>query len=252
MPVASGTSVKKNAHAEIDYSNVEDGYIMIKYLQKTSKELRVIIKGPSTVNYTYRLNPNGEYEAYPLTDGNGNYTITVYEQIEETRYRTVNSVTVRVALDDEFAPFLRPSQYVNYDADSTIIQAAAKITANAVTDAERVAAIHDFVVERFTYDRQRAEDVESGYLPDLDDVWDKKEGICFDYAALTVAMLRSQGIPAQLAVGYAGQDYHAWVYVFHEDTWTRMDPTFESTAHRDPAAMRYIGSGTDYTVKFIY
>ena len=30
MPMASGTSVRKNAKAEIDHSNVKDGYVMIR------------------------------------------------------------------------------------------------------------------------------------------------------------------------------------------------------------------------------
>ena len=43
---------------------------------------------------------------------------------------------------------------------------------------------------------------------------EKKSGICFDYAALMTGMLRSQGVPCKLVVGYAGTVYHAWISVW--------------------------------------
>ena len=43
-------------------------------------------------------------------------------------------------------------------------------------------------------------------------------GICFDYASLTAAMLRSQNIPARLEIGYSGDVYHAWISVYTEET----------------------------------
>ena len=69
-----------------------------------------------------------------------------------------------------------------------------------------------------------------------------KKGICFDYAALMVAMLRINHIPARLICGNTDVEYHAWVEVYlkgkgwvnpdifmDEKTWTRMDPTFASS-----------------------
>ena len=78
-------------------------------------------------------------------------------------------------------------------------------------------------------------------------------------------MLRSQGIPTKLVVGYAGKAYHAWISVYSEETgwinnviyfdgkdWKLMDPTFASTANQSAAVMKYIGDGTNYTTKFLY
>ena len=79
IPVpAQGNLVNTNAKATIDYSNTADGYVMIKFLQTTNKELRVIIRGPSSVQYQYRLNQNRQFEVFPLSDGNGSYTIGVF------------------------------------------------------------------------------------------------------------------------------------------------------------------------------
>ena len=68
--------------------------------------------------------------------------------------------------------------------------------------------IYNYVVNNFTYDKQQAATVKSGYLPVLDNVLAAKKGICFDYAGLMTGMLRSLGVPCKLVVGYAGTAYH--------------------------------------------
>jgi len=265
MPTASGTNTKKNAKAEIDYSNTKDGYIMVRFLQSTTKQLRVIVKGPSGAQYTYTLKSNGSYEVFPISDGNGNYTVGVYEQIEGTRYTTANSAAFTVTLNDQFAPFLRPNQYVNFKPESKAVAKAAELVRGAANFNAKISAIYNYVITNLTYDRVLAATVQSGYLPDVDAVLAKGKGICFDYASVMTAMLRSQGIPTKLVVGYAGTAYHAWINVYSEETgwinnaiyfdgkqWKLMDPTFASTANQSAAVMRYIGDGANYTSKYLY
>jgi len=265
MPTASGTHVNKNQKAEIDYSNTKDGYVMVRFLQRTEKQLRVIITDPHSVQYTYTLKSNGDYEVFPLSGGNGSYTVSVYEQIEGNRYATANTATFSVTLNDEFAPFLRPNQYVNFTKESKTVEKAAELIKNAKDLNDKISAVYTFVIDNLTYDKVLAANVQSGYLPVLDSVLEKKKGICFDYAALMTAMLRSQGIPTKLVVGYAGKTYHAWINVYSEESgwidsviffdgkqWHRMDPTFASTGNQSTAVMRYIGDGTNYTAKFLY
>lgn len=266
MPVASGTTVKQNAKALIDMSNVKDGYVMIKYMENTTKALRVQIKGQSGAVYTYTLKGDGSYEVYPLSDGNGSYQINVFENIEGSRYSVANSATVDVTLTDEFAPFLRPNQYVNYTADSNTVKKAVELTAGATTVIDKINAVYTFVINNFTYDRELAATVQSGYLPNVDNVLAKGKGICFDYAAVMTAMLRSQNIPAKLVVGYTGEVYHAWINVYSSEagkwldsviqfdgkTWKLMDPTFDSTGGQSAAVREYIGDGANYTAKYLY
>ena len=57
------------------------------------------------------------------------------------------------------------------------------------SDVDALQAIYDYVTENLTYDYDLADTVESGYLPDVDATLESKKGICFDYAALTAAML---------------------------------------------------------------
>ena len=264
MPAASGVNVKKNAKAEIDYSNANDGYVMVRFLQNTNKQLRVIITGPSGVKYTYTLKQNGEFEVYPLSDGRGNYTVTAFEQVEGTRYSTANSASFNAALTDEFAPFLRPNQYVNFNQNSAVVRKAAELVAGKTDFMDKVAAIYQFVITNIVYDVELAETVESDYLPDVDRILASGKGICFDYAALMAAMLRSQGIPTKLVIGYTGDVYHAWISVFSKEEgwldsviffdgneWRLMDPTFAASISSNELS-QFIGDGANYTAKFMH
>lgn len=262
-PVASGTLTAQNAKAVIDYSNTPDGYVMVQYTASTTKRLKAQVKGPSTT-YTYNLTA-GKWETFPLSDGNGGYQVVVYENISGTKYATVLSISCTVTLEDEFAPFLRPNQYVDYGSAPNTVAKAAELTSGLAEPLDKVKAVYDFVVENITYDKQLAASVQSGYLPVLDTVLAKKTGICFDYAALMTGMLRSQEVPCKLVVGYAGSAYHAWISVWSEETgwidgvvyfdgtsWQRMDPTFASTGKQSASVMQYIGDGKNYTAKYLY
>ena len=82
---------------------------------------------------------------------------------------------------------------------------------------------------------------------------------------MMAGMLRSQGIPCKLIVGYAGSAYHSWLNVYTEEsgwinsavffdgtTWKLMDPTFASSGNQSSDIMKYIGDGSNYTSKYIY
>lgn len=261
--VASGVLVKENDKAVIDYSNTGDGYVMVMYTAETQKRLKAQVKGPTTT-YTYNLTA-GQWATFPLSDGNGSYQIVVYENTSGTKYASVLSQTVAVTLKDEFAPFLRPNQYVDYGVAVNTVAKAQELAGALPDPLDKVEAIYNFVVKNLTYDREKAATVQSGYLPVLDTVLEKKTGICFDYAALMAGMLRSQGIPCKLVVGYAGTAYHAWISVWSQETgwvdgviffdgtsWQRMDPTFASSGKQSESIMKYIGDGKNYTTKYLY
>lgn len=263
LPEASGRAVEKNQRAEIDYSNLKDGYVMAQFTGQTNTRLKVQVAGPTTT-YTYDLPVQG-WATFPLSDGNGDYSVTVFENTSGTKYATVLTASFPVALEDEFAPFLRPNQYVNYQgADNTIAQAA-QLTQGIRDPLEKVSKVYDYVVENIHYDKEKATGVKSGYLPKLDQVLAEQKGICFDYAALMAGMLRSQGVPCKLVVGYAGSAYHAWISVWTAETgwidgviyfdgtsWQRMDPTFASSSNSSESIMKYIGDGSNYTTKYLY
>ncbi len=270
-PSASGEAVKRNSSAIIDYSNVEDGYIMAAWTGGDAPKLKVQTKGPSGVTYTYDLRTDGDYETFPLSDGSGEYTVTVFKNVSGKKYASVLSAKLEASLTDEFTPFLRPNQYVYFTEDSAAVEMAATLTseAGAEENLDKVAAVYNYVINNITYDKEKAKTVKSGYLPDVDEVMSSGKGICFDYAALMAAMLRSQGVPVKLVVGNAASGrsvvYHAWLNVWSEEDgwvdgviyfdgsdWKLMDPTFASNGKQSSSIMEYIGDGSNYTAKFLY
>jgi len=260
---ASGVLVKSGKNTVIDYSNTADGYVMACYQAQTQKKLKVQVKGPTTT-YSYNLTPK-KWAAFPLSDENGTYKVTVYENIAGTKYAILLSVTVQVQMKDAFGPFLRSNQYVDFDGAPKAVSTAYSLTWGMTDPLEKVGAVYHYVVTSLTYDKELAATVQSGYLPDLDRVLERKKGICFDYAALMTGMLRSQGVPTKLVVGYAGSVYHAWISVWSEHTgwidgviyfdgtsWQRMDPTFASSGGGSKEILQYIGDGANYTAKYFY
>lgn len=254
---------KKSDKAVIDYTDTMDGYVQAQFTASTQKRLKAQVKGPTTT-YTYNMTA-GKMETFPLSDGNGKYQVTVYENTTGNKYAVVSSVTFDVALKDEFAPFLHSNQYVDYAAAPKTIAKAVELTKDVADPLKKVEKVYDYVVKNMTYDKQKAAVVTSGYLPVLDNVLEAKKGICFDYASLMTGMLRSQGVPCKLVVGYAGSAYHAWINVWTEETgwvdgviyfdghaWHRMDPTFASSGKQSDAIMKYIGDGKNYTAKYLY
>ncbi len=261
---APGILAKRSTAAVIDYSNTALGYVMVRYTNPTNMRLKAQVKGPNAVTYTYNVTPE-KWEAFPLSEGNGQYTVTLYANVSGTKYAAVLSVQFAALLQSEFAPFLYPNQYVDFSVAPNTRAKARTLVRGIDNPLEKVAVVYDYVVDTLTYDKGKAETVKSGYLPVLDSVLAEKMGICFDYAALMAGMLRSQGVPCKLVVGYAGKAYHAWINVWTEESgwidgviffdghkWQRMDPTFASSGNRSDSIMKYIGDGSNYTEKYLY
>ena len=227
-PEASGDKVAKKGGTEIDYSNAADGYIMVRQKQDTKRYKLRIEKDKQT--YTYDLNSDGEWEVFPLQLGTGSYAIKVFKQASGNQYSSASSQKIKVsAFNDENACFLCPSQYVSYTQDSALVGIAQQLCADLTDPADKVRAIRDWIKTNVSYDYVLALTVQSGYLPDLEAVISGKMGICFDYASLAAAMLRVQGIPAKLVIGYADNTYHSWNEVYVNGQWMRLDITAQVT-----------------------
>ena len=264
LPEASGTSMVGGSPLTIDISHIDQGYLMAVYEGSASNSC-IQLTGPDGITYKYFLKTPGEYVTIPLTAGNGSYTIAGYENIIDNQYASLYKETIEVTLADEFLPFLYPNQYVNFTVDTKAVQKASEVVAKSTSDLEAVADIYHFVIENVSYDEAKAESVSSGYIPNVDETLDSGKGICFDYAALTTAMLRSQNIPTRLEIGYSGKIYHAWISVyikdigwidklieFTGDAWTRMDPTFASSNENSKKILEYIGDGTNYNLQYLH
>ena len=263
VPAADGKDVSNSSNASIDYSHSSEGYIMASYSGSVGK-VKIKIDDPKGTSYIYLLTPGDGYEAFPLSGGNGTYKIMILENVSGDSYAIILDKSIDVSLSDDFLPFLYPNQYVNFTPDSKAVAKGADLAKDTYSDLEVIENIYTYVIDNITYDDNKAATVQYGYVPDVDETLSSGKGICFDYASLMCTMLRSQGIPARLDVGYSGEAYHAWISAYAKEfgwvsgiiefdgkSWKLMDPTFGANNNAS-STEQYIGDGTNYTLKNSY
>lgn len=261
-PSADGTVLYEDGSVSLDASNASEGYLMVKYQGSVSK-IKVQITDPKGTLYTYSLSP-GSYETFPLQGGSGAYEVDVLENVSGTMYALIFSEEISASINDEFKPFLYPNQYVWFTKDSKAVKLARQLSDESSSDLDYIERVYYYVIKNIVYDEQKALTVDAGYLPVIDNTLDEKKGICFDYASLMAAMLRAQSIPTKLAIGYSGDAYHAWISVYTKETgwvdkiiafdgksWALMDPTLAAN-NSSRSVGKYIGDGSNYTVKYYY
>lgn len=259
---APGSATKSNGSTTIDYSNTSDGYIMINYTGSSPK-VQIQITNPNGEVYPYPLGL-GAMRAFPLTGGDGKYTVNVLENVSGDKYAMNLSYGVNATISSEFRPYLFPNQYVDYNSDSAVVTLGRQLSDSSSTDIDYVTRVYDYATKNISYDTALAASAPVNYIPNPDATLASGKGICFDYASVMSSMLRSQGIPTKLVVGYSGTAYHAWISVwlaeqgwveniiqFDGQNWSLMDPTL--AASNDPRAVgEYIGDGSNYTAKYFY
>lgn len=262
VPAAEGTVTYGNDTVSVDASNTSEGYVMVRYTGTVSK-VKLQITAPDSTVYSYNLRA-GNYESFPLPKGNGDYDITVLEHVQDDMYAVSFSTLISAAISDEFKPFLYPNQYVWFTPESKAVALGKGVSDGSSNDLDYVEQVYRYIIENISYDDELAANIKADYLPVIDDTLDSGKGICFDYASLMAALLRSQGIPTKLEVGYSGDTYHAWISVYLEESgwvngiiefdgisWSLMDPTLAAN-NSNSSVGKYIGDGSNYTVKYSY
>lgn len=247
-------------NAMVDLSCVNQGYVAVSATSANRLKFLVV---KEDVTYNYDIDSGGTPSVFPIQGGDGDYEFRVMENVTDTKYAQVYATSCTVQLEDEFQPFLRPSDYVNYTKDSACVKKAAELAQEAGDALGVVSSVFSFICDTVTYDQEKAASVQSGYLPNPDETMSTGKGICFDYAALTAAMLRSQGIPTKMVFGNVSPDdlYHAWNMFYTEETgwvtakyevkggdWNRLDLTFSANG----TDLNFIGDGSNYSDVFFY
>lgn len=265
LPEASGTLVHGNNTVFLDCSNLSKGYLMLSYLGQNEK-VQFQVKLPDGTTYSYVVTDCTTPTAFPLTGGNGTYTLSLYESVDAKRNRYALTFTqeILVEIEDEFLPFLTPNIYVNFTGDSLCVSKGIELTKTCHNDLESIENIYYYVIRNIIYDDEKAKDIPYGYIPSPDATLQEGTGICFDYASLMTALLRSQRIPTKLEVGYAGEIYHAWISCYVEEigwvdniiefdgkNWSLLDPTLAASNDREDV-QEYIGDGSTYLIKYTY
>lgn len=248
----------------IDISSLANGYVGAS--AQSSSRLKFRIE-KDAASYNYDLPGDGSPIICPLNMGDGEYTFKIMQNTSGDRYIELGTpVSASVQLSSESAPFVRPNVFCDYNESSAVVAKANDLSSTAQNEGEVLKNVYSWIVDNIKYDTAKAQAVSSGsigsgYIPNPDETLASGKGICFDYAALAAAMLRSQGIPCKIITGEVSPDniYHAWNLVYLDgswkstkisvspDTWTRIDLTFAAGG-----ASEYAGDGTSYTDKYTY
>ena len=253
-------AIKDNDGA-IDLSSVSDGVVLAR--AKNSSRLKFVVSC-GDMTYNYDLPGDNTPITCPVNMGDGSYTFAIMRNTGDKNYVQTTVATEDVKLNTEFAPFVHPNLFCNYTNKSKCVKKARELTSDVDNVGEAVQAVCTYIIDNVVYDTDKAQELGTvtGYVPDPDETFATNKGICFDYASLGAAMLRSVGIPTKVITGYVTPKdlYHAWIMVYIDGSWTsvkfavdprswsRVDLTFGT----DSSSEDYVGDGTSYTERYVY
>ena len=231
---------------------IEAGVLGIQYQVSDKFDTRIMLENNGQ-RKTFLLPADRADEHIPLTLGDGIYSVSILEQISGNQYRPIRTESLQVNISDETGRYLSSVQEIRWTSDSLAVKKAKTLTEDLTTDLEKVKAIHDYVVRHITYDYAKPGQITSRYLPDIDETFIAGSGICYDYASLFAAMLRSVGVPSRMAKGYAPgvDEYHAWNEVLVDGQWQTVDTTFDAAYYQAGISTDMFKNSDAFTVSSI-
>lgn len=245
----------------IDTSSVNDGLV---FAQATSKSRLKFTVTNGDMSYFYDLPSDGTPIACPINMGDGTYDFAIMRNTSGNNYVQATAASAKVKLSSEFAPFLLPNLFCNYSNKSACVKKARELVADSKNVGDAVRAVCSYITQNVTYDSNKAKKLSTvtGYVPDPDDTFSTNTGICFDYASLGAAMLRSVGVPTKIVTGYVSPNdlYHAWIMIYIDGSWTsakfEVDPLswsrIDLTFGTDSGSEELVGNGKSYTDRYVY
>ena len=242
-----------------DYSS--QGLLRICYQGNTDAKLKLqVMADDSTI--VYNLAGDGYVEDFPLQYGDGEYTARIMENTVDDQYLIIESKTFFVTLSDENAVYLNAVQNVDWDYDMVPIDDVRYIIAKSLLAANKSGLefsctddLYNYIINNIDYDKQKVFDLLYDYLPNIEQTYVDGKGICYDYASLTAAMLRSINIPTKLVKGYASYNpdiYHAWNEIFLDGQWIVVDPTRDAALRKSGTSIDMKKDGNNYTTVYEY
>lgn len=240
-----------NESKYIDDSKLFQGVIGINYPNKTGKLVRLqISKNQNTVSY-FLLN---DIEYFPLQLGNGEYNIRILENVNQNKYKLINEENINLNIKDNYQIYLNSVQNVNWNNSMKSIQKAQELIKGTKNDKEKVTKIYEYIISQINYDNEKAKNVQNPYIPSIDNTYSTKKGICYDYASLFAAMLRSVNIPTKLVTGTSDyvKEYHAWNEVYLNNKWIVIDTTVDSGLKKSKKNFDMIKDSKKYKPSYQY
>ncbi|AWB44568.1 transglutaminase [Paenibacillus sp. CAA11] len=221
--------VSAKEHSWLDITKLDQGVIEVTYKAPTTNSYRVMIS-KSNITYNYQLASNGQVHSFPLQFGNGDYKVSLLEQVSGNKYKVLDYVTVQLNLADSKIVYLNSIEKVKWNENSKAALKAKELTKNLKSDEDKVKAIYAYITKNIKYDTKLAKIQTPDYTPDPDQVLTSQSATCYGYSSLFAAMLRSVDIPAKLVTGSSAYvtEYHAWNEVFLNGKWNLIDTTVDA------------------------
>jgi hypothetical protein len=195
---------------------VNNNCIQVDY--PNNEKIKLVIS--KDMSYTYDV--NSSEDKFPLQMGKGKYKIKIFKNIKEDIYRLTYMQNIIVENNENI--FLQSIQNINWDNNMSAIQKAHEIN-NRFSINDTIDKIY-YMILNMDYDLEKAKNVQYGYIPNIEETYIQRKGICYDKASLFAAMLRSINIPTKMVTGYYDNgSYHAWNEVYINNKWIIVDTT---------------------------
>lgn len=198
--------------------------VSLPAMKKGNQGFVVIEKGKQS--YSFRIKKT---ESIPLPFGNGVYQATLYQgdgkyfQLIENKTFYANFTPLTFAKQRTIlSPGIQDAQV------KKLMQTQFKDWKKWSVE-KRVANVHGYITKSFSYDYPLADNMETWFLPDMNRLMKKRQGICYDMASLTSSLLREMGVPTRVVMGYPKNVniYHSWNEVYINQKWQVVDTTFD-------------------------
>ncbi len=227
--IASPMTIAAASNPLFDTTKLEKGVITINH--KADARLKVIVEKDGK-QVTYDLKNDGTAESFSLQMGNGSYKVSVFENVKDKQYKSVSTKNVELKLENDKQVYLASTQNVNWNNEMDTIKKASELTKGLSSDRDKINAVYEYIINNVAYDHSKISTLPSNYVPNIDNTINSGKGICYDYSSVFAAMLRSQGVPVKLVMGYSTNvsGYHAWNEVFDSETgkWVTLDTTYDA------------------------
>lgn len=229
--------INTRADVSIDATNATNGIVTIILSELGDKTIKAQVEKDGGVYYYTIIKTSVNL---PLQMGTGNYKISVLESVGNGSYRVLKAEIISVDTIDDMKMYTASIPFVEYSVSTEAVPAFAELVADTVPDGSKISLIYNDIVVNYKYDHEKALTVTSDYVPVIDDIFNDKKGICYDYAAILAAALRSQNIPSRLVMGYTPlvSGYHAWNEIWIDGKWVTVDATYDAAV---------VEAGYDYT-----
>ncbi len=212
---------------EVDNKNAR---LLVRYKASDGKPYKIKVTYEKQAAKYYVLYAVNADEYFPLSSGNGKYSVSVLRMVADNRAQAIKTETVALNAKDKNAAFLSSNYYVawEYAKDSTAL--AKNLNSKKAKGASAADAIYDEIIKTMKYDYDNYGKLSGDYVPDMDTVLKKRMGVCLDTSVLLAGMLRSAGIPTRVCMGTskAVEGYHAWNEIFIGGQWVVVDATYDA------------------------